>query len=379
MDIKPTYEELEQKIKVLEKALQKTHDELERIVEERTAEMAKANEDLKSEIKERKRTQGRLSQMNVCFVNFGPDPLENINRLTALCGELLNGICALYNRLDQGMLCSWGLWNTPPDYNPVDQPDGHICYDVIKHGGEEVMIVRNLPETHYARTDPNVNQYKLQTYIGRAVMFADAYVGSLCVVYQDDFIPSEEDKKILEIIASAIGVEEERRRAEEALKKAHDELERRVEARTEELKVKTISLEELNSALKFLLKQRDEDKQKLEEKVLTNVQQLVLPNLDRVKKSALNDMQKSCLGVLESNLNAIISPFTYKLSSKYINLTPAEIRVADLVKQGKSTKDIAMFLNLSVKTIERHRENIRKKTGLKSRKINLRSYLLTLH
>ncbi len=177
---------------------------------------------LEEELLQRKRAEEGLAKMNECFLNFGTDPLENINRLTALCGELLGATCALYNRLDRGMLCSWGQWSTPPDYNSVDKPDGHICYDVIKRGSDQVLVVRNLPETHYAQTDPNVIPYKLQTYVGRAVKFGGAYVGSLCVVYQSDFVPSEEDKRFMEIIASAIGVEERRKRVEEALRESEE-------------------------------------------------------------------------------------------------------------------------------------------------------------
>ena len=99
----------------------------------------------------------------------------------------------------------------------MDKPDGHICYDVIKSAGDELFVVRNLPETHYAQTDPNVILYKLQTYVGRTVKLRGVNVGSLCVVYQDDFVPSEEDNKVIEVIASALGVEEDRKRAEEAL------------------------------------------------------------------------------------------------------------------------------------------------------------------
>jgi signal transduction histidine kinase len=120
------------------------------------------------------------------------------------------------------MLYSWGQWNTPADYNPVDTPDGHICYDVIKSAGDEILVINNLPDTHYAQTDPNVIPYKLQTYVGRAVKLRDDYVGSLCVVYQVNIIPDEADKKAIEIIASAIGIEEERKRAEGLLRDSEE-------------------------------------------------------------------------------------------------------------------------------------------------------------
>jgi PAS domain S-box-containing protein len=169
------------------------------------------------DISGRKKAENRLQELNACFLEFGTDPGENINRLVALCGKLLEGSCALYNRLDRDMLCSRGKWNVPLDYPSADSPEGHICYDVIRNASDEVFVVRNLPETNYARTDPNVGRYNLETYVGVAVKFAGSFVGALCVVYQRDFLPDEEDKKILGIIASAIGVEEERRIGEQAL------------------------------------------------------------------------------------------------------------------------------------------------------------------
>jgi GAF domain-containing protein len=197
---------------------------------------------------EGKQAEERLAKLNECFLRFGSDPRENINRLTALCGELMGAACALYNRLDKGMLCSWGQWRTPPDYNPLDRPEGHICYDVIKRGDDQVFVIRNLPETPYAKTDPNVVRYKLQTYVGRAVKFGGANVGSLCVVYQDDFVPSEEDKRLMEIIASAIGVEERRRQAEEALKRSVEEL-----AAVHEIEKSIITKPDLSSLLGFIV------------------------------------------------------------------------------------------------------------------------------
>jgi len=175
---------------------------------------------------ERKRHVERLAKINECLLSFGKDSNENINRLTALCGELLSGACALYSYLDGELLHSIGRWHTPPGFNPVDKPNGHICCDVIKRGGTHPLLVRHLQETPYALTDPNVIPYNLQTYFGQAVRRDDRYVGALCVVYQRDFIPSEGDKKVIGILASAIGVEEERKKADQALRQAYDETER---------------------------------------------------------------------------------------------------------------------------------------------------------
>ncbi|MBI5342299.1 MAG: PAS domain S-box protein [Deltaproteobacteria bacterium] len=166
----------------------------------------------------------RLARLKECFLGFGADPLENINRLTATAGDLLGAACALYNRLDRGMLCSWGQWKAPQGYKSIDPPDGHICYDVIRRTSDAVLVVRNLPDTAYALSDPNVRAYGLQTYIGQAVKFGGKCLGSLCVVYQSDFVPSDDDKRILGAIARAIGVEEERALTNEALRSSRETL-----------------------------------------------------------------------------------------------------------------------------------------------------------
>ncbi|UCF84458.1 MAG: PAS domain S-box protein [Desulfobacteraceae bacterium] len=197
-----------------------------------------------------------------------------------------------------------------------------------------------------------------------------------------------------------------RKQAEEMLQKAHYELERRVEGRTaelataneelkqeisermlveealrqrkKELKSKTKSLEETNTALRFLLNRKDEDKTELEEKVLSNVRELVIPFLEKVKKSQPNPKQVSYIDILELNLNDIISPFLRNFSAKYESLTPTEIQIAHLVRHGVRSKKIASLLDLSKRTIDAHRGNIRKKLKIKNKKSNLRSYLLTI-
>lgn len=146
----------------------------------------------------------------------------------------------------------------------------------------------------------------------------------------------------------------------------------------EKLEVRTRDLEEANAALKVLLKQRDTDKAELEEKVLANVKDMLVPFLEKLKHTRLSRRQKDFVNIIESNLIDIISPFSSRLSSGYTNLTPAEIQIANLIRQGQTTKEIAGLLNLSSRTINFHRENIRDKLGLKNKKVNLRSHLHSL-
>jgi len=171
----------------------------------------------------------------------------------------------------------------------------------------------------------------------------------------------------------------DRKKTEEELRKAHDRLEYRVKERTRELEIKKNSLEEINTAMKVLLKKREEDKTELEDNVLTNVKELVVPYFEKIKKTKLDDQQEAFLSIIESNLNEIISPFTRKMSLKYLNLTPTEIRIANLIKHGSPSKEIAELLNVSPRTVETHRKNIRRKIGLERKRANLRSHLLSLH
>jgi PAS domain S-box-containing protein len=174
------------------------------------------------DITERKRAEERVARLNECFIGFGPDPTQNIQALVSLGGELLGACCALYNRIKGEMLHALAQWNTPPDFNPIDTPDGHICQDVIQRGGDRALVVRDLPATPYGQSDPNVLAYGLRTYIGQAVRCQGEYVGSVCAAWQEDFAPGEEDLRLLGILASAIGVEEERRVSAKALQESEE-------------------------------------------------------------------------------------------------------------------------------------------------------------
>jgi len=148
--------------------------------------------------------------------------------------------------------------------------------------------------------------------------------------------------------------------------------------REDELESRRQSLQEANTALKVLLQRIGEERGELERQILSNIAELVLPYTEKVKRRLTDEGLIGYLDLIERNLEEITSGFTRSLSAGGAGLTPMEIKVANLIKHGRSTKDIAELLSLSPKTIESHREKIRRKLGIKNRKVNLRSLLLSM-
>jgi len=149
-----------------------------------------------------------------------------------------------------------------------------------------------------------------------------------------------------------------------------------MQKREKDLELKTKELEDVNTALRVMLKQREGDRSELGEQMLFNVKLLVQPYIEQLKRYG-DPRSTACLEVMESNLQSIVSPFSCKLSSQCLNLTNREVQVANLIKEGKTTKEIVEVLHLSASAVNVHRYHIRKKLGLKKMQ-NLRSYLASL-
>ncbi|SHI62666.1 PAS domain S-box-containing protein [Desulfatibacillum alkenivorans DSM 16219] len=146
-----------------------------------------------------------------------------------------------------------------------------------------------------------------------------------------------------------------------------------------ELEVKTRELEEVNKALRTLLDQTKNDAKNFEQRILANVEDLILPYVSRLKNTPLDINQRVYLNVVETNLTDLISPFMRMIGEKHNELTPREIEVANLVRMGTTSKEIAKLLNISKRAVEFHRDSLRTKLGLKKSKKNLRAYLASLN
>jgi len=199
------------------------------------------------------------------------------------------------------------------------------------------------------------------------ILFEGKTLGVINLYLKEGHCRDQEEEDFLKAISNTLAGVIVRKQNDEKLKRHETELE-----------INNKNLEEMNTALNVLLNKRDEDRKQLEENVLFSAKNLLLPYIDELKNSKMNDRQIRFVNILESNLNNMISQFAKTLSHKHLNLTAIEVQIADLVKQGKSTKEIAEIFSLSTRTIEFHRQNIRKKLGLRHKKSNLRTYLLSL-
>jgi len=169
------------------------------------------------DITERKLAELQINKLNNCFLTFGSNPKENIDQLVKVCGELFNSTCAIYSRIENGLLSIFGSWNLPENAVLSTQPEGYISTKVIEEKSDNIQIFRDLKNSDFAITDPVILKYGIETYIGKSVKFGKDDAGSLCVLFENDYSPSKNEIHLLEIIASAIGVEEERMQVQKVL------------------------------------------------------------------------------------------------------------------------------------------------------------------
>ncbi|MFA4861000.1 PAS domain S-box protein [Methanoregula sp.] len=171
------------------------------------------------DITERKQDTDRLFRLYETFHRFGPDPLKNIDMITALAGELLHGTCAYYYRRDSrcGRKCI-GSWNLPDGFTDDDSLGSRIFVDVIRQGKDNPVVITDMGNSAFAQDSADLGRFPFATYVGKTVRIGNDYYGVLSVLYQDVFSPGERDLEFLSILANAIAIEDERWQAQEALR-----------------------------------------------------------------------------------------------------------------------------------------------------------------
>lgn len=311
--------------------------ELEILVKERTAELASTVELFRREIAERKEIEEELKKSRMWLSN-------------------------IYNSLDEAVLVL-----TPDgvmqDANMASEKIlGYSVDDLIDHSAEIIHVDRKHHLDFERRIDESFSRNET-AFFEFKVKRKDGEV-----------IPTEHTVSLLKDgsgdpvgIVSMIKDITVRKKEEKKLQKAEKNL--RIQAR---------ELMESNAALKVLLKQREHDQKEFENNILSNVKHLIMPYIEKMKRNREMSKEFDYLTRIEANLKEIMSPFSKRMSFQYMDFTPKEILVADLIKDGKQDKDIAEVLNISLDTVKFHRKNIRKKLGIYGKKANLRTQLLSL-
>ncbi len=145
----------------------------------------------------------------------------------------------------------------------------------------------------------------------------------------------------------------------------------------QEIEKKKQEIEEANIALRVMLDQHTKAKETIEEQISVRLKTLVMPYLDLLRQSATSEQQAETINIIAAHINSITGSFSPKSKEILLRLSPRESLIADLVRQGKTSKDIAGIIGVSVRTVETYRNNLRKKLGINNRKISLRTYLAT--
>lgn len=279
------------------------------------------------------------------------------------------------------------------------------CYAVLQTGNE--LVVPN------AHDDPGWHdnqdmEHGMSFYIGYPLAWPDGTLfGTICVLDSRDNEKARACRRLLQefrhVIESDLALLMEvarRQRAEKRLRKTLEDLESRVAERTRDLSQaneelrqeirfrrkaeqalleREHELEEANTALRVLLSNLQTSRQEFEIQILRQIKGLIQPHIVRLRQALGDRESESCyLDLIDSNLRNVTSSFATRLVTVFEVLTPTEAEIAQMVMTGQTTKAIARTLSREPSTVDFHRNNIRRKLGIEGRRVNLRSYLLSL-
>ncbi len=134
------------------------------------------------------------------------------------------------------------------------------------------------------------------------------------------------------------------------------------------------ALQEANIALRAVLSRLEEEKHEIRSAIVANIQKIIMPIVFDLELQ-VTGRQRSSVTLLRQSLQEIASPFLTHICRTHMQLTPVEITISTMIRNGLSTKEIARLRCISAATVRRHRENIRRKLGLRNQDVNLSTYL----
>ena len=251
------------------------------------------------------------------------------------------------------------------------------CYGVLKNDGE--LVVEDAT-CEPAWVDNDDMEHGMSFYVGYPLKWPDGEVfGTICVLdcrrnrrallFRDGL---QEFARVIEADLELLTQVDTRIRLEKQLQATLDELEQRVAERTSEL-------EEANTALRVLLANVETSREEYDAQILRQIKGLVMPHLAKLRSRLDGDTAASAyLELIDDSLKSITAPMSGQLTTVFESLTPAEQEIAQMIMRGQTTKGIARTLSRESSTIEFHRNNIRRKLGLKRSGRNLRSLLLSI-
>lgn len=145
---------------------------------------------------------------------------------------------------------------------------------------------------------------------------------------------------------------------------------------TKTLQRQATELESKNVALREVLSQIEHEKKSILQDARAHVDTYIRPYLHEVAERTENDsIVRSRVQQLEASLDSLLNQDNRRLVEIAHRLSPREVEISGLIRNGLTTKEISSFLNISETTVERHRNTIRRKLNLNNSNINLTSYL----